>query len=91
MIQDHVPRINECDGIPITGLDARGATSGSNIPNHDVVGPKPAVKIRPGLRTTQSWFYGDTYQNHGLVETKSAIEDAPPELSVYVSENSQAD
>ena len=44
--------------------------------------------IRPGLRTRQSWFYGDTYQNHGLVETKSAIEDAPPELSIYVSENS---
>jgi hypothetical protein len=51
----------------------------------------PESFIRPGLRTTQSWFYGDTYQNHGLVETKSAIEDAPPELSVYVSENSHQD
>ncbi|MCH2211041.1 MAG: hypothetical protein MK110_07040 [Fuerstiella sp.] len=48
----------------------------------------PESFIRPGLRKTQSWFYGDTYQNHGLVETKSHIEDAPPELSVYVSENS---
>lgn len=51
----------------------------------------PESFIRPGLRTTQSWFYGDTYQNHGLVETKSAIEDAPQELSVYVSENSHQD
>ena len=51
----------------------------------------PESFIRPGLRTTQSWFYGDTYQNHGLVETKSAISDAPPELSVYVSENSHQD
>lgn len=51
----------------------------------------PESFIRPGLRTTQSWFYGDTYQNHGLVETKSHIEDAPPEMSVYVSENSHQD
>lgn len=51
----------------------------------------PESFIRPGLRSRQSWFYGDTYQNHGLVETKSAIEDAPPELSVYVSENSHQD
>ena len=51
----------------------------------------PESFIRPGLRTTQSWFYGDIYQNHGLVETKSAIEDAPPEISVYVSENSHQD
>ncbi len=43
------------------------------------------------MRTRQSWFYGDTYQNHGLVETRSAIEDAPPELSIYVSENSHQD
>ena len=51
----------------------------------------PESFIRPGLRTEQSWFYGDTYQNHGLVETASHIEDAPPELSVYVSENSHQD
>ena len=51
----------------------------------------PESFIRPGLRSSQSWFYGDAYQNHGLVETKSAIEDAPPELSVYVSENSHQD
>ena len=51
----------------------------------------PESFIRPGLRTRQSWFYGDIYQNHGLVETASAIEDAPPEISVYVSENSHQD
>jgi hypothetical protein len=46
----------------------------------------PDSFVRPGLRTRDSWFYGDTYQNWGLVETKSAIEDAPPELSLYVTE-----
>ena len=46
----------------------------------------PESFVRPGLRTRDSWFYGDTYQNWGLVETKSAIEDAPPELSLYVTE-----
>ena len=51
----------------------------------------PESFIRPGLRARQSWFYGDNYQNHGLVETKSAIEDAPPEISIYVSENSHQD
>jgi hypothetical protein len=46
----------------------------------------PESFLRPGLRTRDSWFYGDTYQNWGLVETKSAIDDAPPELSLYVTE-----
>ncbi len=46
----------------------------------------PESFVRPGLRTRDTWFYGDTYQNWGLVETKSAIEDAPPELSIYVTE-----
>jgi hypothetical protein len=46
----------------------------------------PESFIRPGLRTTDSWFYGDTYQNWGLVETKSAIADAPKEISIYVTE-----
>ncbi|MGD9724160.1 MAG: hypothetical protein AB7O59_23270 [Pirellulales bacterium] len=47
----------------------------------------PESFLRPGLRTRDSWFYGDTYQNWGLVETKSDIEDAPPELSLYVTEH----
>ena len=51
----------------------------------------PESFIRPGLRTTDSWFYGDIYQNWGLVETKSAIADAPPELSIYVTENTMQD
>ena len=46
---------------------------------------------RPGLRATQSWFYGDTYQNHGLVETRSMFEDGGNDLSIYVSENSHQD
>jgi len=46
----------------------------------------PESFVRPGLRLRDSWFYGDTYQNWGLVETKSAIDDAPPELSLYVTE-----
>jgi len=47
----------------------------------------PESFLRPGLRTRDSWFYGDTYQNWGLVETKSALDDAPPELSIYVTEH----
>ena len=46
--------------------------------------------VRPGLRTRDSWFYGDHYQNNGLVETKSTIApDAPGELSMYVTEATQ--
>ena len=48
----------------------------------------PESFVRPGLRTRDSWFYGDNYQNWGLVETESAIEDAPSELSFCVSESS---
>jgi hypothetical protein len=51
----------------------------------------PEAFIRPGLRMRDSWFYGDTYQAWGVVETDSAIEDAPPELSVYASEASLHD
>ncbi len=46
----------------------------------------PESFLRPGLRMRDSWFYGDTYQNWGLVETKSTISDAPAELSLYVTE-----
>jgi hypothetical protein len=52
--------------------------------NHFQVWPESF--IRPGLRTTDSWFYGDNYQNWGLVETQPAIADAPRELSIYVTE-----
>ncbi len=46
----------------------------------------PESFIRPGLRDTGGWFYGDNYQGWGLVETPSHIEGAPTELSVYVTE-----
>ncbi|MBM4005031.1 MAG: glycoside hydrolase family 32 protein [Planctomycetes bacterium] len=46
----------------------------------------PESFLRPGLRTRDSWFYGDAYQNWGLVETRPDIDDAPPELSLYVTE-----
>ncbi|MEX0728748.1 MAG: hypothetical protein WD065_20915, partial [Planctomycetaceae bacterium] len=51
----------------------------------------PESFIRPGLRQTDSWFYGDNYQNWGLVETASAIDDAPPEISIYVTESTLQD
>ena len=44
--------------------------------------------VRPGLRTRDSWFYGDNYQNNGLVVTRSTLaEDAPDELSMYLTES----
>ncbi len=48
----------------------------------------PESFIRPGLRSKNGWFYGDNYHNLGLVETKSKIDGAPDELSIYVSEGS---
>ena len=44
----------------------------------------PESFIRPGLRVRDNWFYGDNYQNWGLVETKSHIDSAPDEISIYV-------
>lgn len=41
---------------------------------------------RPGIQRPGSWFYGDNYQNWGLVETTSQFPGAPNELSMYVSE-----
>ena len=46
----------------------------------------PESFIRPGIQRPGSWFYGDNYQNWGLVETKSPLDGAPNELSIYVSE-----
>jgi len=42
--------------------------------------------LRPGLRLTGNWTYGDCYQSWGLVETDSDVEGAPRELSFYASE-----
>ena len=46
----------------------------------------PESFVRPGLKLKENWFYGDGYQNKGIVETKSTIEGAANELSVYVTE-----
>lgn len=42
--------------------------------------------IRPGPRRQQSWVYGDNYTLWGMAETPSALEDAPPEISLYASD-----
>lgn len=42
--------------------------------------------IRPGPRQRESWVYGDNYVAWGIVETKSHLEDAPNEISLYVTE-----
>ena len=47
--------------------------------------------IRPGPQRPGSWIYGDHYQNWGLVETRSALHDAPNELSVYLTERTVGD
>ena len=49
----------------------------------------PESFIRPGLWDIGGWFYGDNYQNWGLVETASHVEGAPDELSIYVTEASR--
>jgi len=43
----------------------------------------PESFIRPGLRLSGGWFYGDNYQAWALVETQSHIEGAERELSIY--------
>ena len=46
----------------------------------------PEAFIRPGLRPTGNWAYGDNYQAWGIVETDSDVAGAPRELSVYATE-----
>ena len=43
--------------------------------------------VRPGPQQKDRWVYGDNFQALGITETRSAIDGAPNELSVYVSEN----
>jgi hypothetical protein len=43
--------------------------------------------LRPGPRTRHSWVYGDNFIFWGMLETASAIEDAPPEISLYATES----
>lgn len=44
--------------------------------------------IKPGLRVKDNWFYGDNYLAWNIVETPSADEDSPNELSLYGVESS---
>jgi len=46
----------------------------------------PEAFLRPGPREKDSWVYGDNYIHWGIVETKSTLEDAPNEISMYASE-----
>ena len=39
--------------------------------------------IRPGPRKRETWVYGDNFVFWGMVETKSHLEDAPDEISLY--------
>ncbi len=43
--------------------------------------------LRPGVERTGTWNYGHQYMGWHVVETKSALEGAPNELSMYASEN----
>ncbi len=47
----------------------------------------PEAFIRPGPRKRESWVYGDNFIFWGMVETKSAVEDAPDEISLYATES----
>jgi len=42
--------------------------------------------IRPGYENVGNWIYGDNYQAWGMLETRSDIEGAPNELSVFSTE-----
>ncbi|MBI4662440.1 MAG: hypothetical protein HY735_26785 [Verrucomicrobia bacterium] len=43
--------------------------------------------LRPGIERDGTWAYGDHYIGWHLLETKSAFEGAPNELSFYVTES----
>lgn len=43
--------------------------------------------LRPGVERAGTWAYGDQYLAWHLVETKSAFEGAPNELSLYATES----
>ena len=46
----------------------------------------PEAFIRPGPRKRETWVYGDNFIFWGMVETKSHLEDAPGEISLYAVE-----
>lgn len=43
--------------------------------------------MRPGIEREGTWNYGQQYIAWSPVETKSALEGAPPELSIYATES----
>lgn len=43
--------------------------------------------LRPGIEREGTWHYGQQYLAWGVVETRSALEGAPDELSFYATEN----
>lgn len=43
--------------------------------------------VRPGIERPGTWFYGSHYPGWQIVETKSALEGAPNELSLYATEH----
>ncbi len=52
----------------------------------------PEAFVRPGIKRSGSWFYGDAKVALGIVETRSSLhESAPDELSFYVQENGRID
>jgi hypothetical protein len=51
----------------------------------------PQAFVRPGIQRPGSWYYGDTWNAWGLVETASRYAEAPPELSFYIHESQHRD
>lgn len=47
----------------------------------------PEAFIRPGPRAKGSWVYGDSFVFWGMIETPSALPDAPNEISLYATED----
>jgi len=43
--------------------------------------------LRPGVQSRHNWAYGDAYIAWHLIETPSAVEGAPPELSLFATES----
>ncbi len=46
--------------------------------------------IRPGIEREGTWNYGQQYSAWGMIETKSDLEGAPNELSLYATEDYQS-
>ncbi len=43
--------------------------------------------LRPGIERGDAWHYGQQYIGWHVVETKSSLQQAPNELSLYASES----